>query len=403
MSGGGNLPGVLTRAIGPLPLWFGLLLLGNLLAVALYWLVRRLRRRERTESFRLRCLVMLLCPLAGPLFFFFGWLYYRLFFHKPVDLDDVIFSKDRTKSFLKADEERERNFVPLEEAIAVTDQSNTRALMMEVVRRDISNSMASISLALSSDDSEVSHYAASVLQETLGKLRMNFQKLWRHIRDLEQEVAEHDTEDGPLRLVNDSQAQEAAQAEPESKKLQSDAEKERERENAVAVAMYREEQRRARNKEESYRQGLLARDGAPDPSAGSITEKLAEEMDCAHNLLDNLRQVLQQKVFSEREQHQYTEMMEQAAALIDLRDVLTAYELEALTDALLDQREYDRCRTWCERSAALYPKALSSITSRLKLCYALGDREAFFDVMRELKSSDVSLDHETLEMLRVFL
>ena len=396
------LPEAWRRPVGPLPLWFVALLLGNLLIVAVYWLAHRLRRREQTGSFRLRCLVMLLCPAVGPLFFFFGWLCYRLFFHKPVDLDDVIFSKDRTRTFLMADEDHERNFVPLEEAIAVTDQSNTRTLMMEVVRRDISNSLASISLALSSDDSEVSHYAASVLQDTLGKLRMNFQKLWHHIRELEEEVAACDTEDGPLRLTADVPAPEEPEA-PESKKLQSDAEEERERENAVAVAMYREEQRRARNKAEAYRQALLARDGEDDPAQATAAEKLAEEMDSAHTLMENLRQVLRQRVLSEREQQQYTDMMEDAAKLIDRRDALTAYELEALATALLEQKQYDRCRHWCERSAALYPKALSSLTCRLRLCYALGERDAFFDVLRELKSSDIPLDHETLEMIRVFL
>lgn len=390
---------ILTRTFLALPLWFWLVLLINLIAVAVYWLFRRVRQTEQAASFRLRCLIMLLCPVAGPMFFFFGWLYFRVFFHKPVDLDDVIFSKDQSKTYLMADEDRERNFVPLEEAIAVTDQANTRTLMMEIVRRDISNSLSTISLALHSDDSEVAHYAASVLQETLDKLRLNFQKLWRHIQDLEAEVAEHDTEEVPLRL--------SAEAEPsvdlQARRPDAPEEDEELPENAVTVSMYREEQRLQRNKEESYRQGLLARDGVPDPAAAGINEKLRMEMEDAHTLLDDLRKILWQKVLSPHEQESYTDMMEDLAVLIDRRDALTAYELESLTSALLQQQEYERCRTWCARSSELYPLALSSFTGRLKLCFSTGDRAGFFDVLDELKRSDVSLDHETLEMVRVFL
>ena len=393
------LPAGLTKAVGPLPLWFCLLLLVNFLVVAVYWLIRMLRHKKESESFGLRALVMLLCPVVGALFYLLGWLWYRTFFHRPVDLDDVIFSKERTRTMLMADEEHERNLVPLEEAIAVTDQANTRMLMMEVVRRDISDSLASISLALESDDSEVSHYAASVLQETLGNLRMSFQKLWRHICELEEEVARRDPADGaPLRL--NVAAEEPADPAPEPDLADVP---ENERENALAVAEYREEQRRQRSKADSYRQALLARDGAPDPAAASDAEKLSEEMEDAHALLDHLRRVLRQKVLTEREQARYTDMMEDDAYLIDRRDVLTAYELESLISALLQQEEYERCGVWCARQAELYPRALSSFTCRLRLCYAKGDRAEFFAIMDELKRSDVSLDHETLEMIRVFL
>ncbi len=381
------------------PPWFLAVLILNLLVVDIYWLYRRLLPQAQADSYKLRCLVMLLCPVAGPVFFFFCWLYYRIFFRKPVDLDDVIFSKDRAKTLLMADEEHERNFVPLEEAIAVTDQANTRMLMIEIVRRDISNSLSTITLALGSDDSEVSHYAATVLQETLGKLRMNFQKLWRHIKALEDEVAAYDTEEYTLRLMSEPEAD----ADTETASLNSGEDDEELPENAVAVAMYREEQRRQRNKEESYRQGLLARDGVPDPESQGIMEKLAEEMDDAHTLLDDLRQILWQKVLSDQEQKSYTDMMEDLARLIDRRDMLTAYELDALITALQQQGEYERCLKWCGRSDELYPNALTSYTCRLRVCYATGDREGFFRVLDELKKSDIPLDHETLEMVRVFL
>ena len=68
-------------------------------------------------------------------------------FRQEVDLEDVIFSKERIKTHLKADEERERNMVPIEEALAVSDRKNLRMLMMNVIRGDLKDSLESIMLA----------------------------------------------------------------------------------------------------------------------------------------------------------------------------------------------------------------------------------------------------------------
>ncbi len=137
---------------------------------------------EKRRGFPIRAAVMLLCPVAGPLFFLFAQLWYKVFFSKPVDLEDVVFSKERVRAFIHAEEERERNMVPLEEAIEITDTSELRKLMMNVVRGDIHKSLASIALALNSADTETAHYAASVLQDALNDFRISVQKLWMFVR-----------------------------------------------------------------------------------------------------------------------------------------------------------------------------------------------------------------------------
>ncbi len=130
--------------------------------------------------------VMMLCPVAGPIFFGAGYLLYRFVFRQDVQLEDVIFSKERVKTNERADEERERNIAPLEEAIAVSDKESLRSLMLNVIRGDVHNSLAAISLALNSPDSETAHYAASVLQDELNNFRGNVQKIWREIEKEEE-------------------------------------------------------------------------------------------------------------------------------------------------------------------------------------------------------------------------
>ena len=86
------------------------------------------------------------------------------------------------QTHLKADEERERNMAPLEESLAVSDKRNLRMLMLNVIRGDMQKSLESITMALNSEDSETSHYAASVLRDELNDFRANVQKMYTQMQ-----------------------------------------------------------------------------------------------------------------------------------------------------------------------------------------------------------------------------
>ena len=116
-------------------IWFVILLIGNLLVAGVYlaWNIIHKTNKNYIVGF----VVMIVCPLVGPLFYLLAYLFYKLFFQEPVDLEDVIFSKERIKSFVSAEEERERNLVSLEEAIEITNEKELRTLMMNVVRGEM--------------------------------------------------------------------------------------------------------------------------------------------------------------------------------------------------------------------------------------------------------------------------
>lgn len=155
-------------------IWFVILLIANLLVAGIYltWNIIHKTNKNYIVGF----VVMLVCPLVGPLFYFLAYGFYRLFFQEPVDLEDVIFSKERVKSFVSAEEEKERNLVSLEEAIEITNEKELRGLMMNVVRGDVSRFLYSISLALNSQDTETAHYAASMLQDALNDFWTKIEK-----------------------------------------------------------------------------------------------------------------------------------------------------------------------------------------------------------------------------------
>lgn len=170
---------------------FILILLLNTLIAVIYLIVVLLMGKQERKSCFLKASVIFLCPVVGVCFFLIGYIMFRIFFYRDVDLTDVIFSKERVRTFIHAEEDRERNFAPLEESLEVAETDDLRNLMMSVVRGDIQKSLASIALALDSEDTETAHYAASVLQDALNDFRLTVQKQRRLILEEDENQADY--------------------------------------------------------------------------------------------------------------------------------------------------------------------------------------------------------------------
>ena len=159
--------------------YFILLMLINLVVVVIYLIFEHLRRKEKYASIWMKAGMMLLCPVVGPLFLLGSFLLYKLLASQGMDLSDVVFSKERTDTLQRPDEDVEKNMVALEEALEVSDKKSLRTLMMNVIRGDYKHSLSAIALALNSEDSETAHYAASVLQEVLNDFRTGVHERYR--------------------------------------------------------------------------------------------------------------------------------------------------------------------------------------------------------------------------------
>ncbi len=304
------------------PLWFLFLLIGNFAVTLAYSLWNLFYRADASGSWKIHACIMLLCPVAGVCCFLVSWLLSRLVFRAEVDLSDVVFSKERVQTVAKADEETERNIVPLEEALAVTDKRNLRGLMLNILRGDYRDSLPSIALALNSSDSETAHYAASVLQDALNDFRIEIQRDYQKVMDA---LEETDGEDAP---------------------------------------------------------------------AGAGAPALIEYMD----------DMLQKRVFTQLEQVHYTHLMEEMGEKLYQSQTypIGCDLLERIALRLLEVQDFPLCEKWCLRIVELYPDTLSAYTTRLKLYFSSGERENFFNVMDELKKTEIIIDRETLELIRAF-
>ncbi len=292
------------------------ILIVNFLVVVLFLIISIFRKKDNRTSSWIRAVIMLLCPVTGAAVLFVSYLCYLIFFHREVDLEDVVFSKERVEKLLQADEDRERNLVPVEEAIEVTDRGNLRTLMLNVVRGDIQQSLSSIAMALDSEDSETAHYAASILQDELNGFRINVQKSYQAMQDDE--------------------------------------------------------------------------DGRPE---------------YAHMLIPYMNQVLKQHVFTDMEQQNMVKTLEDICEMLYEKapETMLSEEFEAVSMRLLELHEFILCEKWCNRAVEMYPNTLATYTCRLKLYYSVGDRDSFFRVLGSLRESGISVDNETLELIRVFV
>lgn len=298
---------------------FLLVLEENLLVVLLYlgFFLLYQQKEDNRRQYWMHAAVMVLCPVIGPLYFLLTFLKCRFLKFGQRDLSDVEFSKRRHVARAKADEERERNIVPVEEAILMADREKKRRNMLNVLLGDTEESLSAIALALESDDSEVAHYAASFLQSRLDTFR------------------------------------------------------ERVRQGNLAIA-------RKKAASQPYLEELLAQ-------------------------IRDMNQILTQHVLTGVEQLDYVHQVEglcQEVWAID-RSRLTPESYESLVLLMQDQQEYDRAEFWAERFAEQHPEALRPYRLRMKLYFETGQSEKFAQVLAQLRSSTVEIDHQTLELIRM--
>ena len=139
----------------------------------IYWF-----RKNRPESL-LRFSVVLFLPLLGYLLFVCLWLQGKLMIKQdPV----VILSceaygcKTKNKNIKTFDVKRELNLVPMEEALLINSNYIKRKMILDLLKEDMGKYPKIIKVALNSQDSEASHYAATAVVELRRKMTLALQE-----------------------------------------------------------------------------------------------------------------------------------------------------------------------------------------------------------------------------------
>ena len=145
----------------------------NFIAALLY-LFNEWKKKDLSRGIMMSIFIII-CPLVAPAYLFFSWLVYEIYFkrrYSQISIDELSFRKDKIEVIQKPDMRSAFNKVPLEEALLVSDKKSTRKLLLDVLREDNNDYVNAILKALEHKDSEVSHYAASAISDTINEFKI---------------------------------------------------------------------------------------------------------------------------------------------------------------------------------------------------------------------------------------
>jgi hypothetical protein len=138
----------------------------------------------------------LLGPASLGLCFLTGWLLRQLLYRREPDLEALLPAQEPLQLPEEAQPEREKNLVPLGEALAFQGSTALGTLMEDLEPGQLRGLLGPLSQALDSPDRETAHWAAAVLSKELGAFRL------RVASDMEQLELETD----PIRRREQGQA-----------------------------------------------------------------------------------------------------------------------------------------------------------------------------------------------------
>lgn len=166
--------------------WFMWVLIINTCFALLYFIYRGIIKKEYRKAVLLM-VFMVFTPVVGAAFLAGSELVNILLFRKRDNLlneEELSFSKKRTRMIISDDIERESDRVPIEEALLISDTHNRRQSFLELLKRsDVEEYMPGIQAAMAQEDSEVVHYAASYITDTLAK----YKETEKQLRDIYEE------------------------------------------------------------------------------------------------------------------------------------------------------------------------------------------------------------------------
>lgn len=162
--------------VGKLDVQITLIILAiNFVIAILFFIIALFKNKLERSTFFMLSFFIFVAPVVGLIYIVLGLGLYSYRRNNKVDMSDVSFDRERESILTLPDKDIELNYVPVEDAIAISDKNSLRKLLLDIMLNSGQNSLSSIFAAIKSDDSESSHYAASLIMETLSEARINIQ------------------------------------------------------------------------------------------------------------------------------------------------------------------------------------------------------------------------------------
>lgn len=157
------------------------IIIGFIVLFVLIW------KKEKTKGFLL-FLFVLLCPVIAPGFLFISWCLRKLLYIKQIDLGNLSFHTDKLEMITGPEFEKEIDVVPVEEVLLISNNHNKRRVILDILKEDYNNSLTAITGALESEDSETSHYVATIITDVKSEFKATVQKMQESLNTYKDDV-----------------------------------------------------------------------------------------------------------------------------------------------------------------------------------------------------------------------
>jgi hypothetical protein len=135
-------------------------------------------QKDRRKGILL-ALVVFFTPIFSEAYFLIVLLFKQIL--KAFNVDDVDVSdlgaKEKIKVIEAANYEVDKNKVPLEESLIISDKADRRAAFLEILKAGVTESIDIVRKAVEDSDTEISHYAAAFLLEEITKFKKKEKEL----------------------------------------------------------------------------------------------------------------------------------------------------------------------------------------------------------------------------------
>lgn len=229
-------------------------------------------------------------------------------------MSDVSFSQERENLILPPNQEAEMNYVSIHDAIAVSDTASLRQLLLDTMLSNAKRKVSSIAIAMNSNDTESSHYAATMIMDLLSELRSVSQDMIENMK------------------------------------------------------------------------------------------KLPEDVEMNLLTFDFIYEFLSLKIMSDVEQESYIYTLNDVAENLFTYNLwyMTATHYLQVTDMFLSIKDYAMAEKWCQRAEKYRPNMLDTYKAKLHLYFEQHNYNEFFECLDSLRNSDISVDKETIDLIRIY-
>lgn len=102
-------------------------------------------------------------------------------------LPDWLLRREKYDDFVlrSPDIEEETNIIPFNDALILNDNKTKRKILIDILKGEFLKNVEALELALQSDDSETSHYAATAVQQVKSDLMKNMRQIEEQMSDNE--------------------------------------------------------------------------------------------------------------------------------------------------------------------------------------------------------------------------